>query len=887
MKLPKKKTKTKDEKQTTKVAEEKSTKGAKAKKNQGLSSDLWIYALGSIVVSTFGIGFTLLLIWWQVINAGNLAQQKAQNVQIADQYTAFFNSRAVTLKNQIDQIANSPSVINALNSFEPQLHRAEADRIRTQFKYADRVDLIKRGEAQVDLNAATPITFGALDVIKRAESQPYAGPEAFKLGQKIVIYVARPITSDGKISGVLFMALSMNYFLGPVQMFDPSSGSLILQQRFESAPDVDILQYGAEADSTEDPIYRQLESINWRLSFRAAKTGGSGLLSWNMLILPFTAALAVILGTAFLGFGRLFRALDQDGVRFMDETGRLLRGRAPGIDAYKLNLFQALAENTRKIARARSPQGTVTKRDKPKFKFDTPAVTADAAQEPEQKTTSAADNDDSEEFLEVRRITKDEENFGIEVTEDTSPRGMGLNLEAEIFRAYDIRGVVTSSLTGEVVYWIGRAFAAEARDAGQKKVAVGRDGRLSSPELSTSLIKGLNEGGVDVVDVGMVPTPLLYYATHSLNTGTGIMITGSHNPPDYNGLKMMLAGVTLAEDRIQTLRERIENDDLPKGEGACENVEIIDSYIDRVAGDVVLGQAPKVVIDCGNGVAGAVAPQLLRELGCEVVELYCEVDGNFPNHHPDPAEMENLADLITVVEAENADLGLAFDGDGDRLGVVTNRGSVVWPDKLLMLFSRDIVGRNPGSDIIYDVKCSRHLNTLISEYGGRPIMCKTGHSHIKAKIIETGALLGGEFSGHICFAERWYGFDDALYSAARLLEITSGETKSVEELFDEFPVTFMTPELKIQTTESRKTEVMEQLSSLGDFGDGTLTTIDGIRVDYSDGWGLIRQSNTSPVLTLRFEADGQAPLDRIQDIFQAELHKLDPELSFKTHGSPG
>ncbi|MBV1905348.1 MAG: phosphomannomutase/phosphoglucomutase [Pseudomonadales bacterium] len=457
---------------------------------------------------------------------------------------------------------------------------------------------------------------------------------------------------------------------------------------------------------------------------------------------------------------------------------------------------------------------------------------------------------------------------------------MGLDLDPEIFRAYDIRGIVTSNLTSEIVYWIGRAFAGQAREANQERVAVGRDGRLSSPELSEALIRGLTEGGLDVLDIGMVPTPLLYYATHALNTGTGIMITGSHNPPDYNGLKMVLAGTTLAEDSIQTLRARIESNNLPEGEGSSETVDIIASYLDRVTEDVVLAQAPKIVIDCGNGVAGNVAPQLLRDLGCEVIELYCEVDGNFPNHHPDPAEQENLADLITVVEAENADLGLAFDGDGDRLGVITNKGTIIWPDKLLMLFSRDIVGRNPGSDIIYDVKCSRHLNTLISEYGGRPIMCKTGHSNIKAKIKETGALLGGEFSGHICFAERWYGFDDALYSAARLLEITASETKTVEELFDEFPITFMTPELKIQTTESRKTEVMQLLNSKGDFGGGTMTNIDGIRVDYPDGWGLIRQSNTSPVLTLRFEADGQAPLDRIQKIFQSQLHKLDPALTF-------
>ncbi len=412
------------------------------------------------------------------------------------------------------------------------------------------------------------------------------------------------------------------------------------------------------------------------------------------------------------------------------------------------------------------------------------------------------------------------------------------------------------------------------------RAVVGCDGRLSSPKLKKSLARGMTEGGIDVTDIGQVPTPLLYYATHALDTGTGVMITGSHNPPEYNGLKMMIAGETLAEQRIQRLRERIEGNKLSDGEGEYDEIEIVDHYLDRVLNDVAVAQPLKVVVDCGNGVAGGVVPRLVSELGCEVVPLYCEVDGNFPNHHPDPADPKNLEDLIRVVKSEKADLGLAFDGDGDRLGVVTDRGTIIWPDKLLMLFARDIVGRNPGADIIFDVKCSRHLNSLVSEYGGRPIMWKTGHSHMKAKLKETGALLAGEFSGHICFGERWYGFDDALYSAARLLEIVGAESKSVSKLFEEFPVTFSTPEIKVNTTEAAKFSVMERLSKEGKFGEGTVTTIDGIRVDYPDGWGLVRPSNTSPVLTLRFEADGQSALDRIQKVFREQLKKIDPKLVF-------
>ena len=506
---------------------------------------------------------------------------------------------------------------------------------------------------------------------------------------------------------------------------------------------------------------------------------------------------------------------------------------------------------------------------------------ADLDERPKKKGKKAPENvRDDDDFLDVQPAPGDD-NFGIEVSEEVGPQEMGLDLDPGIFRAYDIRGITTSNLTEDVVYWIGRAFAAQARSQGQERVAVGWDGRHSSVPLQQSLTKGLTEGGADVMTIGQVPTPLLYYATYALDTGTGIMITGSHNPPEYNGLKMMIGGVTLAEDKIQQLYQRIVNNDLSEGEGEVDAIDLDESYIDKVLEDVAIAQPPKVVVDCGNGVAGKIAPRLLMELGCEVVQLYCDVDGDFPNHHPDPAEPQNLEDLITVVQAEKADLGLAFDGDGDRVGVVTNTGQIIWPDKLIMLFAQDIVSRNPGADIIYDVKCSRHLNNLISDLGGRPIMWKTGHSHIKAKIRETGALLGGEFSGHICFGERWYGFDDALYSAVRLLEIVGSESRDLDEIFAQFPTTYTTPEIKITTTEAEKFQFMDRLAEEGDFGNGTLTTIDGIRVDFSDGWGLIRPSNTSPVLSLRFEADDESALQRIQDEFQTQLSKIDAGLKFR------
>jgi phosphomannomutase/phosphoglucomutase len=359
------------------------------------------------------------------------------------------------------------------------------------------------------------------------------------------------------------------------------------------------------------------------------------------------------------------------------------------------------------------------------------------------------------------------------------------------------------------------------------------------------------------------------------------MITGSHNPPEYNGLKMMIGGVTLAEDLIQALYRRLQDNSLSEGSGTLDQTDLGDQYIAAAMATTELKRPLKVAVDCGNGVAGELGPKLISALGCEVIPLFCEIDGNFPNHHPDPAEPENLQDLVTAVKTHNADVGLAFDGDGDRLGIVTPQGEIIWPDKMMMLFAQDIISRNPNTPVIFDVKCSKHLERIIREAGGEPIMWKTGHSHIKAKIKQTQAAFAGEFSGHICFGERWYGFDDALYTAARLLELLSQTDLDVDTVFAQYPVTYSTPEIKIHTTETRKFEVMDELVANNGFADGRLTTIDGIRVDFDDRWGLIRPSNTSPVLSLRFEADTADALERVQDEFQAQLSKVDSTLTFR------
>ena len=466
---------------------------------------------------------------------------------------------------------------------------------------------------------------------------------------------------------------------------------------------------------------------------------------------------------------------------------------------------------------------------------------------------------------------------------DTDINGDSFSPNPEIFRAYDIRGIVGETLTLDAVYGIARAFATLALDVGQRRAVVGGDGRHSTEALRHGLVCGLCDGGVDVVDIGVVPTPLLYYATHVLETGSGVMITGSHNPAEYNGLKMVLGGRTLAGDAIQRLRALVERPRFATGEGQLTNLDLIDRYIAEVVTGTGVAHPLKVVVDCGNGVAGLVGPALLARMGCEVVPLYAEVDGDFPNHHPDPADAANMADLIAAVDRTGADLGLAFDGDADRLGVVTEHGEIVWPDRLMMLLSRAVVSDNPGATVIFDVKCSRHLGAVVSEAGGCPVMWKTGHSHIKAKILESGAALGGEFSGHICFADRWYGFDDALYCAARLVGLLSSEPRPASAVFADFPAALATPEIRVPTTEQRKFDVIDELAESAVFNTeaAEVTTIDGIRVDYPDGWGLLRASNTSPMLSLRFEADHDQALDRIQTIFDTALVGVDPSLSIR------
>lgn len=451
-------------------------------------------------------------------------------------------------------------------------------------------------------------------------------------------------------------------------------------------------------------------------------------------------------------------------------------------------------------------------------------------------------------------------------------------VERSVFRAYDIRGVIGKQLNENDYYTIGRAIGVRLFALERQSVYIARDGRLTSDSLTSALKQGLLDSGLTVIDLGEAATPVMYFAVNTTEIDSGLMVTGSHNPADYNGIKMVLAGKTLVQADIDALYDLVDAGVFQDGQGEYFTKDIMSEYINRIVSDIELKRPLKVVVDCGNGIAGPVIPKVIEALGCEVIPLFCDVDGRFPNHHPDPTVEANLADLKTAVAEHKADLGLAFDGDADRLGVITNLNEVIWPDRLLMFYAIDVLKRNPGTTIVYDVKCSSHLSSVIEGAGGVARMCPTGHSIVKAVMKEEKAALAGEMSGHLFFKDRWYGFDDALYSACRLLEILTQSEQSSSEQFASIPNSINTPEIKIPIAEEEKFGFMQRFSELAMFPEATIITIDGLRVEFDNGWGLLRASNTTPCLVARFEARDKPSLEQIQDLFKIQLQRVDKNI---------
>lgn len=757
---------------------------------------------------------------------------------------------------KLNALAQQPAIVGAISAEKSQREKAAAA-AQTDIPGALRLRLLPRGADHVDPNSSPPLTFASVDMLRDAAKSDKDVKAELHLGgtenEHIVMIQRVPIT--GEAVGFLHLSVDPKLVRDAVANLADVPGYIEVRQPVPKGPPAIIARSGSPPPGEAASAVAGVSGTTWVVSYRPATAVADGGGGWLLPLLGLLAIVALIGGAFFFLRGR-DALLASDSVTYQGAIKAILEGVHPGLE-------QLLpGEPLQKRATAIGPVSEGIQDD------DRDDITEFAR---------PGDSPVAGDLEDTFDITGDTTS-GIEVVEE--PASGPAHIDPSIFRSYDIRGIVGQTLDAEGVYEIGRALGSEAAARGQQTIVTARDGRNSSQEIRDALIEGLRDSGRDVLDIGLTPTPVLYFATHYLDSHSGVMITGSHNPPEYNGLKIVLDGETLSGDAIQAIRRRIENNDFTSGEGSMQSTEIIPDYIRRISEEipVTLGNALKVVVDCGNSVPGIAAPHILRAIGHDVIELYCEVDGNFPNHHPDPSQPENLADLIRAVEEEDADIGLAFDGDGDRLGVVDNAGNIIWPDRQMILFARDVLSRNPGAKIIYDVKCSRLLADDIRAHGGEPIMSKSGHSLIKTKMQETGALLAGEMSGHIFFKERWYGFDDALYCAARLLEIIVNSGMSATEVFDGLPGGVATPELKLDLPESEHAGFMQKVLEAANFGDAEITTLDGLRVDFSDSWGLIRPSNTTPCLVLRFEGDDSAALDNVQQLFRDLLLGIDGDL---------
>ncbi|PAU55064.1 phosphomannomutase [Pseudomonas indica] len=832
--------------------------------------------LPGLAAAAIGLLAASALLWFGTLGSAR-QQQQAQLAQ------AWGSSQAAALQQTLDQIgadtraaARNPALLQALQSQDSTRIQA-AERSLAYWDGVVDAYINQRGQATQNTTRPAPMNFAALDLLQRAESGQNPAPEAYKVGQRWLLYSAAPLRLNDNMptQGSLLLVFDLERLLRALPPMPADIGQLQLTQKFGNAPEQVLLQRGQGQGS---PFIFSSGNPNWKMSLIPGPALSQVGVSPVILIIAALIALAgALLGLQLVLSGQQKRLRD-DVLLLGQMIQELSSGKTIKTPSLSVAALGALAQSLARLSKRRNEPAMAngTSQKTASSKPVEPPRPAKPSKPAELVDPLFQDTD----ILDIDILDEDQDLLGLDTLErDSAMSTQAPKLPASIFRAYDIRGVVGDSLTPETAYWIGRAIGSESLAKGEPNVSVGRDGRLSGPELVQQLIQGLLDCGCKVSDIGMVPTPVLYYAANILAGKSGVMLTGSHNPPDYNGFKIVVAGDTLANEQIQVLRQRIENNDLASGVGSIEQIDVLDRYFKQIRDDIAMARKLKVVVDCGNGVAGVIAPKLIEALGCEVIPLFCDVDGNFPNHHPDPGKPENLEDLIAKVKETGADLGLAFDGDGDRVGVVTNAGTIIYPDRLLMLFAKDVVSRNPGADIIFDVKCTRRLTGLISGYGGRPVMWKTGHSLIKKKMKESGALLAGEMSGHIFFKERWFGFDDGIYSAARLLEILSQDKRDVEQVFAAFPSDVSTPEINVKVTEESKFTIIDALQRDAQWGEANLTTLDGVRVDYPKGWGLVRASNTTPVLVLRFEADSDDELKRIQDVFRSQLYNVAPDLN--------
>lgn len=739
------------------------------------------------------------------------------------------------------------------------------EKIKKQVPQLDKVVVFENALVQPVNDAEPAITHVVIDLLRKTANDEPTPPELIlKNGQPSYIAFTQKLADDRLILATISLS-QVKALLGKTD----NQSRLELRQNFSNTSHV-VAFVGNEPAEGPPLIESEKFGANWSLALWQ-RVSAFSTDAGQLPLLLFIAAVIAFLIVGLMPLLSMKRLFSNDARRFI----KGVRNNSVSGRRYQLAFFNELAAG---YSRASGDSGSV-ETDERDEDDDEIELESEPKDEPRKRRARPLINNDKNTISETSETTEDDTPKSQQVVaKGVNEDAVSQAIAPEIFREYDIRGVMGESLDYDTVYVIGKAIGSEAYSRGEQSIIIGRDGRLSSPELHKALTEGLLASGRDVIDLGMVPTPLVYFATHTLGSRSGVMITGSHNPPEHNGLKVVLAGETLYGKDIQDLLKRIQTQEFFNGKGNLSTSSVEQNYLERLTSDIQFDQPLKVAVDCGNGVTGEFAPKMLQALGCEVIGLYTEVDGSFPNHHPDPNSSENLEALINMVTSEKADIGLAFDGDGDRLGVIDNRGKIIWTDRLMMLFAQDVLSRNPGAEIIYDVKCTRFLKDVITQAGGKPTMWKTGHSLMKAKMRETEAPFGGEGSGHLYFNERWFGFDDALYAAARLLEILAKAEATSSEAFEELPEGLSSEEINVPVPDKVKFKLIKALIAKGDFGDGEVSTIDGLRVDYKHRWLLARASNTTPSIVVKFEADNEVSLEAVKDTLKKQLLKIAPKI---------
>ncbi len=771
-----------------------------------------------------------------------VADREQQLHSFAQQYS---QRAASNVSNYLDALTKQVAFVTGSRPLQEALQQSDVpigenvrQMVARAVPQAADIRIFRLNEAQLDLESGNALRFSEIDLIRRVERGEAVLPEAFETQGKSYFNLVLPVLAEqsGQVLGTILLTVPLEHLTSALQEGVVEHGRVVLQQFFEGRPR-NVGEFGS-GNAYTAPV-AEIAKTPWKVEFTASDTLHAQTQTDMPLLIIFWLVISAVIMAICLS------------VSYM--VGRRMKRKSEVQWAQQVQMGQAPARGD------------------------------------EAGSTAPVD------ILDIQILEEDRELLGLEEVAAPAPaeappppdrsaeRKARANSEVpdHIFRSYDIRGLALTEISKGLAQKIGQALGSEAQEQGETALIVARDARTHSPLLTEKLIRGILSTGCNVINIGTVPTPLLYFATEILEEShSGVMVTASHNKAPYNGFKIVMNRKSRTEKDIKAVRARILKNDFRSGVGEERHQDVVARYIETIFSDIALAGDVRLVIDAANGVAGKVAPQLFSELGCQVIPLYCDLDGTFPHHDPDPSVAENLQDLINKVQETGAQLGVAFDGDGDRLAVVTPSGQIIWPDRLLMLLAKDILARNPGGDVVFDVKSSRLLNTVVSNSGGRPIMWKTGHSQMRAKVLETGALIGGEYSGHIFIKDRWFGFDDGLYAAARLIEIMSLRNETADEIFAEFPTLLTTPEIRVAVTEEKKFQVIEQLVQHGQFDDARLITLDGLRAEFPFGWGLVRASNTSAELTLRFEAETEEHIHQLKALFTREIRKIDESIRF-------